>query len=249
MLFSPSAMRLLGTTIVAGLALLQGCIIDTVPIPDDRNASADAKAPGAAAPAIDASALCYSTDPVILVGFEGALPGAGEVRVVNPARQNWTSALRSNADGSFAMPLNAAIGDEVELSFSNASTQPSAIVLRLLPPSDAARQASNEVLSASAGDNPAGVADSTFGAISATSPDADGMTTVSGPAATIASGTGAAVTVIVANATRGLIAKGAVADDGSFSIRLPASSGNELKLFAIATATQNGGTALTLVVP
>src|SRR5688500_9698437 len=112
-------LRLLAV-LAAPLPAGTGCLIDTIPLPEDTPGELqpgdygrvdEAADPGGAPPPeIDMSDIYHAeaNGGVIIAGAEGAADGEGEMTVTNTERRT-TSIFPTNIDGSFAAALNAAL--------------------------------------------------------------------------------------------------------------------------------------------
>ena len=203
---------------------LAGCVIDTVPLPEAR--------PGHV---LD-SALFYTTSPAVLVGTEGAVTPDMEVIANNPIRSYWQGGTDADGSGSFNMPLNAGVGDDLFIYVVDDGLQIAATILRMEPPPGSAHRANDDLenfLAADAGVPAGGMV------VVVSPPDANGIITVSAPPGTIDVG----ITVVIANVTNGSATSTDVRSDGSFTGRLPGQSGDILSIFAVETASSNAGSA------
>ncbi len=226
--------------------LAAGCIIDTVPMPEEQPTidtppdDAGGRQPGL----INSYAIYYSSDPVLLAGAEGAVGGAGTVIVDNPARQSWRGQILSAPNGSFALAINAQVGDEIQLSFAVGGIIVATETLRIEAGSVEAVAATP---SFAAGDANGGTATPPPSVLlTATPPDGQGRTTVSAPANSFTFG----LTVVVANIDGGCATAVSVQSDGSFVASLPATSGDRVQVFAVESASSNGGgSPVMMVVP
>ncbi len=227
---------------------LTACIIDTVPLPEfwpeeepEILADGAPKAPNrGGAVGIDANALYYSSGPVILVGAEYSMPALSRVIVANPERSNWEGSTDVDIDGSFNLPVNASVGDTLDISALLGGVVVDSIVLYLELPSVDAYAANEDVSGALDAD---GNADPTLGGVDVSVPDAQGVITVAGI-------TLPGITVVVANVTRTNSTAADALIDGSFTARLRAYSGDQLALFVVEPAVSQAGPApLTAFVP
>jgi hypothetical protein len=236
--------------------VLTGCIIDTVPTPEDRPPSNDGGpvAPTGATGATGSfgglalSSVYYTLYPgssaILLAGARSAAPGAGYVGVENPRTRSWVR-RESLADGSFSLSVDATVGDVLRLVYYTLDASQNAVVLsqaylEVRPASTDAISASVDVsTSASPG------AGGTVG-VSATAPDAvSGKSTVSGVAGVVRPG----IVVVVVN-PHGSASAVAAALDGSFATTISAKHSDLLVIFAVEPAvSQAGGPTTTISVP
>jgi hypothetical protein len=243
---------------IIGLAYAPtSCVIDTVPLPEDR--CADNCKAAAAAAGINASAIYYTEEPpVLLVGAEGAVRGNAEVWVSNlNSANNWQTATTAAANGSFNLPLYAQTGDQIEVSMVVGGAETDSIVISLAPPSASAYQANDDLANRSydtappsAGGGNGECADGICGipgvTLVITAPDILGLVSVSGPPGSVAEN----IIVVVANLTLGPSTTGIRHPDGSFDARVPGRSGDQLAIFAVDLASSNAGSApITVFVP
>jgi len=226
--------------LLAALAVgLSTCVIDSVPIPDGQpKQEPTAGASDNAAPAVDFAMVLYSTDPVVLVGLPKAVPGLGELVIENPARNGWLARIITHGDGSFVAPVNAAVGEQVLLSFAGRPRQP----LLLAATSSEAAEASATFAAAGGAPSTPG---SAYANVQAGAPNAAGLVAVSAPATTLALG----LTLVVMDLARSTFASAVAAPDGSFSMTLAAEAGDELAFFVVRDGTANGGRVFRIVVP
>ncbi len=230
-----------------GAFAMQACIIDTVPLPDfdDREEDRDGLDPSFEAGAINASALYYTESPVLLVGVEWAVPASIDVVAANPIRQNWRGTTEASASGSFNMPVNAVIGDLIEISIYLDGEEIDAVPLLLAPASSAAERANGDLdafLGQSGGNDPP----TPGAAVVVSPPTAQGVVTISAPAGTVSPG----IAIVVANLANGASTVTNAQNDGSFLARLSGQSGDPLSIFAVEPAASNAGAApLTAFVP
>jgi hypothetical protein len=216
-------------------SLLGACVIDTVPLPEDN--PRDPGLPGITTQGVNSDAMYYANGAGLLVGAEGAVGGRGTVVVENAARQDWRGQVTSHANGSFAMPIHAEIGDEVLVSFIVGERLAAQTTYEIEPPSVDAVDASQGFA------DPGGAPDVEAGNFMVSAPDAQGFVTVWGTEGSVA----AAIDVIVANIDSGAATSASARGDGSFTARLPGTSGDELRLFAVEPATSNTGGVITVV--
>jgi hypothetical protein len=228
--------------LLIALALVPSCVIDTVPLPEDeRTDEGGAPYPFEEDPRlgghdgtfgdIDQALIYFSSAPTLLVGAEGALPEDGLVVVDNEAR-GWRGQVESIADGSFAMPVNASVGDTVVLRFIQNSVVVAEASLTIAPGSVEAFQASSDLDGA-----PHDMAASPGLYVVASSPNGSGLVTVNGTASTVSPG----ILVVVANLDGGGATTASAESNGSFSATLLGASGDELAVFAVEPASSNGG--------
>ena len=221
---------------------LSGCIIDTVPLPELEHEQ------GNEPPAFDGSrnsgqsaihvdALYWTDTPAILVGAEWSVPALLHVAVRNPDRSHWQGGTESASDGSFNLPLNASVGDRIEISVSSGEVEIDTAEVRLVPSSVAANEA-NDDIEAAYDDGLSGGFDPSS-SVGVGPPDIAGVVTVSAPSDTVAYG----IAVVVANLDGGVSTVTFANADGSFIARLAAASGDELSIFAVEPASSNGGGA------
>ena len=236
------------------MLVLSSCIIDTVPLPEDHHPgnrqSGDAGSGGAPpeGPVGIAETLLFTagTDsPILLVGAEGAMDPGTRVRVVNAARSNWLGEAEVAGDGSFYLPVNAAVGESIDVSEYLDEVRLEGLTLTVqLPSADAyTTQGAFGAYIGANGTDPSNADLSAVGAVVVYPPDSTGNATVVGNSR-------AGMMVIVVNMALGNSTAARVAVDGSFVAHLPAASGQTLDLFAIEPAASNAGPApLQVVVP
>ncbi|MBI5511517.1 MAG: hypothetical protein HY903_22405 [Deltaproteobacteria bacterium] len=232
---------------------LAGCIIDTVPLPELQNEGDDKN--GGAVPGvdggvgIDVNAIFYTESPGLLVGTESAVGARALVRVkneTNPA--HWQSQVLASVNGSFNLPLSAAIGDQISIATFVGGVEVDAVLIALLPPSADASRA-NDDLDAAWGECANGYCGaapppSGTGIIFGVSPpDADGIVTILAPPGSVADG----IVVIVANLTGGTSTAATRFADGSFVAQLLGRSGDQLTIFAVEPAASNAGSTPAVV--
>jgi hypothetical protein len=221
------------------LPTLGGCIIDTVPLPEQQQSEDGDVAEGQVG--IRVESLYWSDAPLLLVGTESAVPASMTVAVVNPDRAYWQGTATSTDNGSFNMSLNAALGDRIEMSILAGNVVIDSVDLLL----ESAPEASSDSSGDDMGETPEG-AWLESGSVTAGEPDGDGIALVSGTAGSVAQG----MTVVVANRTLGNSTAAQANPDGSFVAHIPAESGNELTLFAVETTSSHTGTTpLQVFVP
>jgi hypothetical protein len=176
--------------------------------------------------------LYWSDAPSLLVGTESAVPASATVAVVNPDRSHWQGTATSTDNGSFNLPLNAALGDRIEMRILAGGVVIGAAELLL------------ESASASFGDDSGSSGESRDdawlpgGEVTVGEPDAAGLVLVSGGAGSGVQG----ITVVVANLTLGNSTAAAANPDGSFFVHIRADSGDELAIFAVEPTSSHGGT-------
>lgn len=227
-----------------------GCIIDGVTLPElDRDSGDDSSddAPVNAPGTIDSSLIFYSFysedsgGPVLIAGAPTALPGAGRLLVSNLTRPQHAAQAQVATDGSFNVPLNAAMGEQVQLTYVVDDQVRTQLTLSLYATGARAEAAADGLDASLDSSLPAG---SEYGG--ASPPDGAGLVLVTGPAGTIEGGLG----VVVANVTLGTCGFGTAAADGSFAIQVQGRSGDQLLVFAVDPQTSPaGGPAVTLYVP
>jgi hypothetical protein len=196
---------------------------------------------------INESGLYYTTDPVLVVGSQQAVPAEVDVVVSNPARPGLEITTESADNGSFNVPLIANIGDLIEVEIVLTDIELDSVWLRLEPASEAANRA-NADLDAFYGDptQGGGWPPSNEDGFIVTPPNADGLVTVSGPPGLLVVG----ITVVVANLSRGGAASTSVRADGGFAVELAAQSQDQLSVFAVEPSISNGGTTpISVYVP
>ena len=237
------------------VGLHAACVIDTVPLPEGRNKGATNATPDVAAGAgINTNALYYTDQsPILLVGAEGAVRSYSDIWVTNLNGANgWQTATNAAANGSFNVPLAAQVGDQIEIIMELDYIELDDVVITLEPPSADASQANADLANRSYDGSPSagggfgecsnGICGTPGVTLVVTAPDALGLVTVSGPPGSIADN----ITVVVANLTRGTSTTATRFPDGSFSARLPGSTGDQLAIFAVDPASSNGGSTPTV---
>ena len=227
------------------LLFLSDCVIETKN--DRRHGGGDFGDEMPAALDINAALLFTAgTDsPVFLVGAETAMEPGAKVRVINPARSNWLGEADVAGDGSFSLPVNGALGEQVSvLEILDGITREGLTLTIGSPSVDAyAAQSSFDTYVDTTGTDPANADLATVGAVVVYPPDSTGNVTVIGTSR-------AGMLVVVTNLTLGNATTATVALDGSFTARLPGAVGHELGLFAVEPATSNAGPApIRVVVP
>ena len=259
MLYCRAMLRL--WSIVLAVAVSGGCIIDTVPTPDDTprrpaqdgtggtgyENGDDSGVPAVPGAAIDGTSIfysAYSAVPVVLiVGAEGAVAGLGAIEVENSSRGVFTTRA-SSANGSFSLIVDGAVGETLVLSFVQNDVRLDTLQIAIEPGSSAATENSRNMAGAPPDANAGGSMGSTL--VFVTAPDAAGFVTVYGVAGSVVQG----ITVAITDSSTGAATSAAANVDGSFESRLPASTGDEIIIFAVEPAASNsGGATLTIYVP
>jgi hypothetical protein len=232
--------------------LLSSCVIDTVPLPEDhpdRRQGGDSDF-GALPPGnggITAALLFTAgTDsPILLIGAEGAIDPGAKIRAANPGRSNWFGEADVAGDGSFYLPVNAAVGESIELSEYLDGVRLEGLTLVVQPPSADAYTTQGvfgEYIDAN-GTDPSDADLGALGAVVVYPPDSTGNATIVGTAR-------AGMLVVITNLSLGNATAASVAADGSFVAHLPAASGHELGLFAVEPAASNAGPVpIRVIVP
>lgn len=240
------------------LTLAPGCVIDTQPQPEGEDRDAENPRPGDNGASADApdfaegsgeflsgvgifhSGETDGSSPRLVIGLPGTISdSAATYRLSNLTRANAGVLEKAPAaDGSFAAAFDAVAGETVALELF----APTAAADD--PPIDATSvvlfAASNDAARSSA-DAAASIADAMTPA--ASPPGGNGFSTVVLPPGSVDPG----VEFVVANLTAGAAASGVSAADGSLSISVEAVSGDQLELFAIDRAMNNGGGPSTTV--
>ena len=250
--------RYYGRIAILGACLAStGCLIDTVPLPEDQKTTPETGTANGWGLGINVSAIYYTEQPTFLVGTEGAVRSRAEVWVTDlNSAFNWQTATHAAANGSFNLPLNAQTGDELEISMVVSGVELDSTTLQLTPPSSDAYRANSDLSNYAAPPNGSGsdghgeCANGICGTpgvtLVVTAPDSLGLVTVSGPPGAVAE----TITVVVADLTGGASTAATRFPDGSFNARLPGNSGDQLALFAVDSASSNAGsTPTTLFVP
>ncbi len=220
------------------------CVIDTVPLPDERSDDTGT-ADRYTGPGIQSQALFYSQAPAWLVGVEGALAPEARLTVENITSPNaWHSGAQANSLGAFNLPIQAAFGDQLELTMSIAGTPWDSLTLLIAPPSPAATLGSLDLAGAFSGENDG---DPGAGALVLVSPpNAFGLVSVSAAPGALS----ADLLVIVANTSLGASTEARAQADGSFMAVLDGRSGDSLTVFAVDPSVGGaGGAATTAEVP
>lgn len=216
------------------------CVIDTVPMPEERSrgdSDRDFNNGIASANGLQTDALFFSAGPVLLVGEASAARPERILIAENQSRPGFISQAPAAADGSFAMRLNAEVGDVLTLSMAYNGVREATIELNVQPGSVAAFAASSDLSESVPGRN-----DSDIG-ISISAPDASGLAHVTGAANSVAPG----IALVLANLSRSAGSAVLAHTDGSFALQIAAKSGDELALFAVEPASSNGGGSPTLL--
>lgn len=220
------------------------CVIDTVPLPDER--PDDTGTAGRySGPGIQSQALFYSQAPAWLVGVEGSLAPLAHLTVENITSPNaWHSGAEANALGAFNLPIQAAFGDQLELTMSIAGIPWDSLTLLIVPPSPTSTLGSLDLAGAFWDENDSG---SGAGALVLVSPpNAFGLVTVSAAPGALS----ADLLVIVANTSLGASTDARAQADGSFVAVLGGRSGDSLTVFAVDPNSNGaGGAATTVKVP
>jgi hypothetical protein len=227
-------------------AALGGCIIGTIPTPDDRSPASsdfggDPNPTSGTGSTIDIASIFYSSyagvTALLVVGAEGAVPASVTVGVENPRTQG-EARRPATANGSFSLSIDAEGGDVLTLKYWRAGVAQDEVPIGVRPSSVAAIQASVDLAAAAAPSSAGHV-------ISVSPPDTAGIVQVDGPPETVAAG----ITVVVSNPA-GPSTRADATLTGSFSARLPAASGDTLVVFAVEPGTsQAGGPPATIRVP
>jgi hypothetical protein len=237
---------------VISALLLSACIIDTVPLPEGHSPRGPGRetdggaVPGGIVGIVDSALYTAGTDsPILLIGAEGAMDPGAKVRVINPSRSNWLGEAEVAGDGSFNLPVNASVGESIEVSELLDDMRLQGLTLVVQPPSADAYSAQGAFAEYvdNTGTDPANADLGALGAVVVYPPDSTGNATVVGTAA-------AGMVVVIANLSLGNSTAVLVTADGSFVAHLVASSGQELGLFAVEPAASNAGPApINVVVP
>jgi hypothetical protein len=228
-----------------------GCIIDTVPTPED-NLNGNGGPPPTASDAPYGSlvlsdvyyALYQGSSAILIAGAPGAVPGHGSVGVQNPRTSGWVQ-RQSLADGSFSLSIDARVGDTLRLMYYQLDASQKAVVLAqdylTVRPSSTDAVTASVDLSTSASPGAGGVVGVTASAVDAVS----GLSTVVGLPGVVPPG----IVVVVVNPSGGASAV-AAGLNGSFSTTIAAKHLDLLVIFAVEPAvSQAGGPTATISVP
>ncbi len=218
------------------LLTVLGCGIDTVPLPEaQRGDSADPTSN--VLPLIDSNALYHSDGGFALffVGTMNAVPGEG-ILVVSNTDRSTQDHLPTLPNGTFAGAINARIGDTVDLSFLVNGE------LRATLPGYTLGAASVDAL------NEAETLQDDFGSDGAAmdAPQVqrtnETVNIVAGPGSVVAG-----IALIAANLSTGAATETRAENDGSYTISIGASVGDELVIFAVEPAASHGGGAPVII--
>lgn len=234
---------------------LPGCNIDTQPLPgltgdemgdaqdeEQEDPPANDATGGANAPVpsesfrFDASQVFHSPDSDttrLVVGLPNTFTGtADELEVVNLSRTQPTMSRRALADdGSFAVFVEADVGDELELALFTVDMAPTLIatfVFTLQEPGDVVLRASEFASTDVAPDN-----------MFVSPPDSTGVAVVSLPGNIAV----ADQAFVAANVTFGNSVLGVTDSAGTLRVSIAATRGDKIRLFAVDPSASNGGGA------
>ena len=238
------------------LSLLTGpsCVIDTIPMPegDPRN-QAPAEAAGAdstptsvpPAPggtpedadlglSLDPSAMFYSRSRIYLVGLAGATPGSGTLQIQSQEGNTVVTAELTTAEnGSFAQKLEPLLGQTLLLTFTSPSGSAASLSLDISPGAVSPSRDTAQLRALNAD------------SITLTRETSDRIQ-IAGPLGSLSEG----LAVIASNPETQDAITGLVAEDGSFSMMLQASTGDPVVIFVVEpTTSQGGGAPIVLIAP
>ena len=214
---------------------LVACAIDSVPLPEDE--------PVVVGAFVDVEALFYTLDPPTLVGVPMAVTGEGVV-VVSNRRTAERKEVATTEVGSFALAIEALVGDTIDVVYATPSGDRDTGVL-VLQSSSVAGDADWGADVAASDDGDTSLPPLTEAGL-VIIPPADGwLSLVAGPG-TLTEGLG----VVAANLNNGDAQSVAVTVDGGFEIRLRARAGDAVRIFVVAAdISPAGGSALEIRVP
>ena len=240
-------MRLFHTLLLVVALLLSGCVIDTVPIPEEtkrspaetstdtgRDREPDTPSPGTTGgidvadsreAAVDPTVVFHSTSKIYLVGAPGAVSGRGSVRVA--VGESWSEEVKSTAGGSFVVRIKGTINDDVLLTFTNLQEASISVTLDLTPGSVDAHSAT------------ATLREGDHAALKIRRNEEQSGLLISAAAGTLSQG----ISIVAANRQSGQSAIAPTRANGSFSLRLEANQNDALVLFAVERASSHGGGA------
>lgn len=233
------------------LAQLHACAIDSVPLPEgtqamaeiDRGNAQPPAEPDAASGYVHPDALYWVQTPGLLAGDQGCVPPGVALAISNLDLGDFTPATGA-ADGSFTVLLGAQPGHTIRVRLIDEPEVFAQIVLGGAS-ADAEDQTTN-LVDAGAVPAPPVDDDRTSHIVLVSAPDAAGLATVSG---SVRDGVAAGLRVVVANDTAGTAATTDMAEDGSFSVAIAASTGDQLYVFVVSPSdshTAAGSLALTV---
>lgn len=216
------------------MLLISGCIVETVPLPEAQ--PDEPETTNDAAGKIETSLLYYTESPAILIGVEDAVTPSARVVIRNLQRTGWQGEAGAKADGSFYMPISAAVGDTLEISLRQYGVELARDKLLLESASSLAKATVVELL------DPNG----TILGCAAAPPDAQGMVLVFGAAESVPEG----IVIVVGNANSGAATAGYGTDDGSYEIWIAGQSGDEISVAIVEPGASNAGSEpISLIVP
>ncbi len=207
---------------------VSGCVIDTVPQPEDISEDAVFYAP--------------SAEDFLIVGLDGAASAPGIIHLTN-LDKGAEASLSTTAMGGFVGSVRADAGDRVEINLEREGLVVASLSL-LLEGSTVQAEAAADALDESFMD-PAmtGMGLGPTSELTVLSLD---EVEISGQPGSVMPG----LFMAVANIDTGATALGQVAADGSYGVTVAARSGDSLRVFVVEpSAGQGGGEAIVLVVP
>jgi len=237
-----------------------GCVIDTTPLPDpitgenngfgeeDTDGSPTADGDGFAgeegryySPTFLYYAVEEQEDTTYVVGVPGVVePGAVQVFVTNGSRPDFeTVAVTLAGDGSFVVPVAARFNELLEVVFlwlDDGAVVPDTVTMELvLQPVSTETYLTNQNLSATfvADELGTGSPDS----VVVEDPNPDGLITLIAGADAVMLG----MNVVVSNLSLGVAVDVLPNSDGSFEVTLAGTTGDELILFSVERAVNQGG--------
>lgn len=242
-------MKLFHTLLLVVALLMSGCVIDTVPIPEDttrtpaetNGGTKESREPGTPSPApgdtggmdvaasdaaaIDPSAIFHSNSKIFLVGAPGAVSGKGSVRV--EVGDTWAEDVKSTAAGTFVVRVKGTVNDDVLITYTNPQEASASVTLELTPGSVDAHEATSVLRE---GDH---------AALRIRREGEDGGLLISAAPGTLSQG----ISIVAANRQSGQTAMAAVRANGGFNLRLGANQDDALVFFAVERASSHGGGA------
>ncbi len=240
-------MKLFHTLLLVVALLMSGCVIDTVPIPEetkrtpaettgDTKESREPGTPSATpgdtggmdvadsdAAVIDPSLIFHSTSKIFLVGAPGAVSGKGSIQVA--VGDTWTEDVKTTATGSFVVRVKGTLHDDILLTYTNQQDSSASATLDLTPGSVDAHEAT-AILRAE-----------DHGALRMRREGEEAGLLISAAPGTLSQG----ISIVAANRQSGQSAIGLVRANGSFSLRLGANPDDSLVVFAVERASSHGG--------
>lgn len=246
-------------TIFFGWVVNSACVIGTVPTPDGKEkqkgtgddkvneapATCDAsdyfeggRCEGDALPVggvqlLSTASIFYSLQPMILVGSQGSVWPLSMLTILNPTKVGWQTQTRVAVDGSFNVPVNASVGEELWLQLEAVTSEGSIQQLVVLPINNSSFTPATPLLSGGSE-----WTDDLISTVFTISPPNDqSQVLVSSPLATFATG----FVLVVANLNQSVSVEAPVLSDGSTSASLLGVSGDQLLIFIAQPPTSPAG--------